>query len=236
MTPAAINPEASQIDGDGPDANPPTRAAKVPGRQLARGNPCHRTDAAAKLINEEVNDMTLEPSREAFARCVVEGLTKSDALRKSYRPAAQWKPQRIHEVACRWAREPKVHARISALREELARQVVLEQVAVIRQIHAIATADIRGIVDEHGRIKLPHQLDAKTAAGISKFKMSVDGTIEYVMHSKVAALDQACKILGLYERDNRQNADPLTDLLRRLSGHVIGVTADARPGEAIERD
>jgi hypothetical protein len=49
------------------------------------------------------------------------------------------------------------------------------------------------------------------------------------MHSKVSAIDQACKILGLYERDNRQKTDPLTELLKNLGGKVLGPTADNSP-------
>lgn len=168
--------------------------------------------------------MNLDPSREAFAHCVVEGLSQSAALRKCHNISTHWKPQRVHEVASRWAANPQVRARIAELREQIASQVVLEQAAVIRQINAIVTSDIRGIVDETGRIKLPHELDPKTAAGIAKFKMTVDGTVEYTMH-KVSAIDQACRILGLYERDNRQQPDPLASLLASLNGRVVGVTA-----------
>lgn len=169
--------------------------------------------------------MNLEPSREAFAHCVVEGLSQSAALRKCHEISAHWKPQRVHEVASRWAANPQVRARIAELRDQIANQVVLEQAAVIRQIHAIATSDIRGIVDETGRIKMPHELDTKTAAGIAKFKITVDGTVEYTMHNKVTAIDQACRILGLFERDHRQQPDPLASLLASLNGRVVGVTA-----------
>lgn len=171
----------------------------------------------------------LTSSQEQFAAFIVEGLSQSAALRKSNKLTGQWKPQRVYEVASRWAANPQIRARILQLRQDIYRQVVFEQADVIRQIHALATSDIRGIVDEQGRLKLPHELDAHTAAGIAKFKMTVDGAIEYTMHNKVSALDQACKILGLYERDNRQKTDPLSELLGTLNGRVLGPTADNSP-------
>jgi len=145
-------------------------------------------------------------------------------------------PSNVSHKAVAVRRRPKVIARIKELQAEISREVVLEQADVIREIHAIATSDIRGIVDEKGRLKLPHDLDARTAAGISKFKMTADGTIEYQFHNKTTALDQACKILGLYERDNRQKTDPLSELLGKLSGKVLGVTADNSPIDDDEED
>ena len=167
----------------------------------------------------------LNSAQEQFAALIVEGLSQSAALRKCHKLAGQWKPQRVYEVASRWAAKPQMHARISQLRQDIYRQVVFEQADIVRQIHAIATSDIRGIVNEKGQIPLPNELDKSTAAAISKFRMTVDGTIEYQFHSKTTALDQACRILGLYERDNRQQPDSLASLLASLNGRVAGVTA-----------
>lgn len=174
-----------------------------------------------------------DPRHEAFAVALLTASTQAAALRKSHSPAAKWGPQKVAEVASRWAALPQIRARVAELQAELAREVVLERADVIRQIHALATSDIRGIVNDRGQIRLPHELDKATAAAVSKFRMTVDGTIEYQFHSKTTALDQACKILGLYERDNRQRDDPLTALLRSLNGRVVGVTADSRPGDWI---
>lgn len=173
----------------------------------------------------------LEARYERFAMALLTESSQSAALRKSHRPAADWPARKVHVTASEWAARPDVRGRVAELQQRIAREVVLERADVIRQIHALATSDIRGIIDKQGKLKLPHELDAHTAAGIAKFKMTVDGTIEYTMHPKVSALDQACKILGLYERDNNQKTDPLTELLKNLNGRVFGVTADSRPGD-----
>lgn len=177
------------------------------------------------------------PKELAFARLVVAGKGWTEAYRLVYTVAPTMDARNVSRKAAEVYRRKRVQDLIERLRQEVEREVVLERAEIIREIHALATSDIRGIVDGRGRLKLPHQLDPKTAAGISKFKMSVDGTIEYTMHSKVSALDQAAKILGLYERDNRQKTDPLKELLSKLGGKVLGVTQDNSPtGAADDED
>lgn len=196
-----------------------------------------QTKSAQVGVLTENSRRPLNSAQEQFAALIVEGLSQSAALRKSHKLAEQWKPQRVYEVASRWAANPQIRARILQLRQDIYRQVVFEQVGIVRQIHALATSDIRGIVNEKGQIRLPHELDAGTAAAVSKFKMTASGAFEYQFHSKVSALDQACKILGLYERDNRQKTDPLAELLKNLDGKVLGPTADTSPNDGEdERD
>lgn len=172
-----------------------------------------------------------DPRYEAFALAMVTEPSQAAALRKSHKPAANWPASKCHETASRWAALPQVQARVAEIQQSIAREVVLEQAEIVRAIRTIALSDIRGIVDEKGQLRLPNQLDDATAAAVSKFKITDKGTIEYQFHNKVSALDQACKILGLYERDNRQKTDPLSDLLGKLSGKVLGVTADNSPDD-----
>ncbi len=41
--------------------------------------------------------------------------------------------------------------------------------------------------------------------------------LKVVMHDKVAAMEKLFKHLGLYEKDNEQKSDPLTDLLHKIA-------------------
>lgn len=179
----------------------------------------------------------LTPKQEAFARNVVAGMSTVDAYRNAgYSIENYTNPNNVYNKANAVRREAKVVRRIKELQAELAREVVLERADMIREIRDLATSDIRGIVNDKGQIRLPHELDKATAAAISKFKMTFDGTIEYQFHSKTTALDQACKILGLYEQDNKQKTDPLADLLRSLGGKVLGPTADNSAREPEDGD
>lgn len=168
----------------------------------------------------------LTPKEEAFAQALVRGMGPVKAYE-----AAGYSMDIKHDSAIRTKahnlkRRANIMARVEELQGEISRETVLEQADMVREIHALATSDIRGIINEKGQVRMPHELDRATAAAVAKFKMSFDGTIEYTFHSKTTALDQACKILGLYEKDNKQKTDPLADLLRSLGGTVQGVTAD----------
>ncbi|MDE2267796.1 MAG: terminase small subunit [Betaproteobacteria bacterium] len=178
-----------------------------------------------------LTSVQLSPRYESFVRALLTEPSQAAALRKCHKPAAKWSAQKVAETASRWAARPEIRARLAQLQQDIAREVVLERAEVIRAIHALATSDIRGVVNDRGQIRLPHELDGATAAAVSKFKMSFDGSIEYTFHSKTTALDQACKILGLYEQDNKQKTDPLAELLRSLGGRVLGVTSDNRATE-----
>lgn len=56
-------------------------------------------------------------------------------------------------------------------------------------------------------------------------KMGKHG-IEVQMRDKDAALDRLARILGAYEKDNTQKATPIAELLKSLSGNVIGPVPD----------
>ena len=94
----------------------------------------------------------------------------------------------------------------------------------LRETARIAYSDPRKIMNAEGKILMPHELDEETAAAIASFEITFDGGIKYKFWPKTTALDQAHKIQGHYEKDNRQKTDPLRDLLSELSGNVLGVS------------
>lgn len=65
-------------------------------------------------------------------------------------------------------------------------------------------------------LKDTRHLTARGAALYAGAKQTKEG-IEVKMHSKLDALEKLAKHLGLYEKDNRQKADPLTALLARVA-------------------
>lgn len=60
---------------------------------------------------------------------------------------------------------------------------------------------------------------ASLFAGVKETK---DG-LEIKLHSKDGSLEKLFKHLGLYELDNKQKTDPLTELLRQVSGSTVPV-------------
>ncbi len=168
----------------------------------------------------------LTPQREAFALAVAGGMTQADAYRKAYPASKKWKDDSVHNKASALMRDAQVAARVAALKAAVAQETTMERVVIIREIARLATSDPRRIMDEKGRVRLLNEMDEDTARSIASCKIDEYGRIEYKFWDKNSALDKAAKMLGLYELDNKQKTDPLTALMGRLSGNVVGVVAE----------
>ncbi len=157
---------------------------------------------------------------------------------RAYPKSRLWQKDNTISQASRLAKRPDVSARVAQLRRRVSDGVVFERVRTLREIARLALFDPRGVVHREGprrgTFKTLDELDEVTAAGVASFKITADGSIEYKFHSKTAALEQAAKHLGLFERDNEQKKDPLTSLLAGLAGNVVGVTKDLVPAIHIE--
>lgn len=182
----------------------------------------------------------LSAAQEEFCRRIVAGDTQADAYVAAYPKAAAWRKGNIRTQASKLARRPYIRTTVSAMQQAKTEAVIVERVRTLKEIARLALFDPRGVVHmdgpNKGRFKTLDELDEQTAAGVASFKFGQDGSIEYRFHNKVAALEQAAKHLGLFERDNDQKKDPLTSLLAGLAGNVIGVAKDDGPAIAIADD
>ena len=124
------------------------------------------------------------------------------------------------------SRDPAILSILDSRRRDVLANLQLDTERTFKEVARIAYADPRRIMDEKGKILLPHELDAETAAAIASFEISFDGSIKYKFWPKTTALEMANKIQGGYEKDNRQKTDPLRELLAGLNGNVLGVRKD----------
>lgn len=177
----------------------------------------------------------LTASQEAFARGVASGMTQSDAYRKAYPRSCKWKPEAVHQAGAKMMNLGNVSARVAELQAAAAEVAVLDASKLLLELQRLAFSDIGNIVhiegEKAGQVKLPHELDAATRAAVASFKIDEYGRIEYKFWPKTNALDMAMKHKGLFERDNRQKADPLVELLQGLGGNVVGPVADPEDGD-----
>lgn len=163
----------------------------------------------------------INAKRRAFVREYLVDLNATQAaIRAGYAKA------RADAIGYDLLRNTEISAEISRLMAERASRVELKSDRVLKEISRILCADIRKIMHENGRIKMPHELDDDTAAAIASFKLKADGEIEYKFWDKNSALEKAMKHLGQYVLDNKQKTDPLRDLLQSLGGNVMGVSGD----------
>jgi phage terminase small subunit len=112
-------------------------------------------------------------------------------------------------------KDPRVAAEISKRRTEVCANLGLNTERTLRELGRLAFSDPRNIMHSDGRIKMPHELDADTAAAIASFEVSFDGSIKYKFWDKNSALEKAAKVQGLYEKDNKQR-NPLEELSREV--------------------
>lgn len=156
----------------------------------------------------------LSPKRERFACMVVEGKSQTEALRQVYPRSQTWAPAAQHAQAHVIMSNPAVQARVRELQARAADAACLTATDALREVKRIALSDIRRITAPDGRVLRPHELDADTAAAVASFKIDENGRIEYRFWDKNVALEKAMKHLGLYEVDNRQQAQALVGVVR----------------------
>lgn len=167
------------------------------------------------------NEHGLTPQQEAFAMRVAVGTSLAEAYRQAYPRSQKWKPEAVWTAASVLAADPKVSKRVDAIQAAAADRAELDVTEIVREIRRISLSDIKGVTDENGRVKLPHELDPATRAAIKTFKLGRDG-IEYQFWDKNAALEKAARIKGLYQIDNDQKTKGVAALLASLTGNVIG--------------
>ncbi len=165
----------------------------------------------------------LTPQQDAFAQAVVSGMSYSDAYRAAYKVATGTKQSSVNERGSHTASMPAVKERIAELQAGAADKAELIASDVLREVRRVALSDIAGIMTDDGKVKLPHELDPATRAAVASFKIDEFGRIEYKFWDKNSALEKAAKVLGLYELDNKQKADPFKALADAVTGNVQGV-------------
>lgn len=170
------------------------------------------------------NEHGLTPQQEHFAQLVGGGSSGVDAYRKAYPKAIAWKDESVRVEAAKMLANPNISQRVKRIQADGAELAGLDSAKIAAEIAKVAHSDIGGIMDESGRVKLPNELDAGTRAAVKSFKIDEFGRIEYSFWDKNAALTNAAKITGMFEKDNKQKTDPLVEFLANLSGNVIGPT------------
>lgn len=166
---------------------------------------------------------------------VAVGASLAEAYRQAYPRSQKWKPEAVWTAASVLAADPKVSKRVAAIQALAADRAELTTSEIVREIRRISLSDIKGVTDENGRVKMPHELDPATRAAIKSFKLGRDG-IEYQFWDKNAALEKAARIKGLYQEDNNQKTGGIAALLAGLSGNVIGPVREEEPETPVNGD
>lgn len=168
------------------------------------------------------NEWGLTPQQEKFAQAVASGKSLSDAYRSSYK-VGKSKAETINENASRVMSDSKVSARVRSLAQKVEEEFAIDTAKLLREASRIAFSDVSRIMDEEGRVKLPHELDPDTRAAVASFKIDEYGRIEYKFWDKNSSHERLFKHKALFEQHNKQKTEGAAEFLKALKTSVLGV-------------
>lgn len=134
-------------------------------------------------------------------------------------------------------KKPEVLAAIAAQREHTAARIELTAERVMLETARIAFFDPRRLFGPDGEPIPVTGLDDHAAAAVAGLEVLeqyegsgderhlVGHLKKYKIADKNAALERAAKLLGMFEKDNRQKADPLLALLDGMRRSAVPVVA-----------
>lgn len=107
----------------------------------------------------------------------------------------------------------------------------------LQKLRQITMYDVRKMVHQNGQPKNLHELDDDTAAAIVGLKLVTKGNMEmglgevmeYKLADRVAGVEKAMKYHGLYEKDNEQKKDDLTELVDFLAERGTRIVPKPQP-------
>lgn len=196
---------------------------------------------ACRLVEEarvEFDQPTgLTPKQERFAIEVAKGASQADAYRAAY-DAGGMKAETIQKRASELMSDGKVAGRVKELQDGASAQAMMTSADVLREAMRLARFDIRKLYRADGSPVPIHELDDETAAavqavdiheeyiGSGEDRVFVGYTKKYKVADKNAALEKLFKHFGLYEKDNAQKTDPITEFLTLCAGKSLPIVAE----------
>lgn len=141
--------------------------------------------------------------------------------------AVGFAPKSAASQGSRLLKHPQVQQFIQQRRAEIQHKAELSTEDLARALRQNLLFDPRKLFKADGTLIPVHELDADVAANLTALEVteSTEGkgesktvirTAKVKFEGKSHARDQLARMLGAYEKDNRQRTDPLTQLLGEL--------------------
>ena len=155
------------------------------------------------------------------ARFAEENLVDLNAKQAAIR--AGYSPRTAEAQGSRLLSHVKVQRVVTGRMAERSKRTEVTADRVLLEIARLAFSDLRRLFHEHGRLKHPKEWDDDTAASVASVEVVTrnlgDGTVEYVRKIKLwdkgRALEQLCRLLGLYQNQQpseQSQGRPVSDL------------------------
>lgn len=137
---------------------------------------------------------------------------------------AGYSPRSAAEQASKLLINPKIQEEVARRRKHREVRTSVSSDRVILEAARLALFDPRKLFHEDGSPKAVTELDDDTAAciggldvvHIGNSELGVGQVLKYKINDKNSALEKLFKHHGLYERDNAQKTDPMTEFLKWL--------------------
>lgn len=195
-------------------------------------------------------------SAEQRRKLFVEALLSNNENVTKAALAAGFSPKSAASQGSRLLKNDKVQQELSNRRADLLAKVKLTTESVLNSAAQVLFFDPRKLYRQDGTLKALHELDDDTAMALSGIEISeeftqlpgdktlepqahggelkrstgrkvVSGkTVKFKWHDKNTARDQAARMLGMYEKDNRQRTDPLAALIAQLGRTALPVVPE----------
>lgn len=175
----------------------------------------------------------LTPKQERF---VAEYLVDLNATQAAIR--AGYSVSSASEQGYENLRKPQIQAAVTEARQKQSERIGISSDRALTEIARLAFFDPRKLLNADGSPKSVSELDDDTAAAVAGMEVTeefrgsgedrvfVGSVKKYKFADKNAALEKLAKHFGLYERDNHQKTDALTEVLNRLGRSVLPVARD----------
>ena len=156
--------------------------------------------------------------QEKFVANLLKGMCQTEAYSK-----AGYKAKAPETGAIQLLRNTNVQARLDYKRGLLAKKCDITAERVIAELAKVGFANIKGYLDQSNVVKDISELPDDVAAAVESVQTDIrhdngdsDGYTEKVkfkLHSKLAALDQLGRHLGLFEKDKPAEANITINIL-----------------------
>ena len=179
----------------------------------------------------------LTAKREAFAAGLAQGLSQAEAYRKAYPASLKWKAATVYEEASRLAADPEVRARVEELKAAAAKSTGITFERIAEELARLSLVDVRNLVDCAGVPRNIKDLDEDTARAVSGVEVVTVGNavigegqvLKVKFADKGANLERLAKLLGYFEKDNRQKTP--TELKLTMDADQFRAIAEAVAGK-----
>ena len=136
---------------------------------------------------------------------------------------AGYSAKSAHSMGCQILARPHVRKAVDRRMAAVVKKLELTVDGVMTETARVAFFDPRKLFHPNGMIKKVTELDDDTAGALAQFERDLGSIYKFKAHNKIAALELAARLLGMFAKDNAQKVDQITQLLAEVSNRGAGL-------------